>query len=502
MGLLDGKVAVITGAGSGMAKASVKLFVAEGAHVVAADISGAEKDTASEVGGGVLPVHCDVTKEPDVEAIMRAAVEEFGRLDAVLNVAGIADGMMLTDVTMEQYDRMMDIDLRGVFLGLKHGIRTMLECGNGGTLVNWSSIGGLNSSPYTSVYGAAKAGVVSLTKTAALEYGAKDVRVNCVCPGFIKTEIMGDVTRPLSERGRAHADAATRSAPRGRRGSGVPVLGPHVVRHRCDRAGRRRSHRCHRVTTAPSAARYVGARVHRVEDARLLTGHSCYVDDLDPPGTLHARFVRSTFARAAIRGIDTSAALALPGVRHVFTAADLNPDVREQWHSSVGPDGPETPRPPLAENEARFVGDPVALVVADTLAIAHDAAELVDVDYEPLDPVVDYMTAESNPELVHEQHGTNVIGELAGLPLTAMQGALDDAAHVVSETIYQHAHVPAPMEGRAMLVDYSSATGELTIHAATQVPHEVRLFCSRLLGVPEHRIRVIRATPVAASARR
>ena len=84
MGRLDGKVAVITGAGSGMAKASVKVFVREGAQVVAADISGAEKDTAAEVGEGVLPVHCDVTKEADVEAMMRAAVEEFGRLDAVL----------------------------------------------------------------------------------------------------------------------------------------------------------------------------------------------------------------------------------------------------------------------------------------------------------------------------------------------------------------------------------------------------------------------------------
>ena len=91
MGPLDGKVAVITGAGSGMAKASVKIFVREGARVVAADISGAEQDTAAEVGAGVLPVHCDVTKEADVEAMMRAAVDEFGRLDAVLNVAGIAD---------------------------------------------------------------------------------------------------------------------------------------------------------------------------------------------------------------------------------------------------------------------------------------------------------------------------------------------------------------------------------------------------------------------------
>jgi NAD(P)-dependent dehydrogenase (short-subunit alcohol dehydrogenase family) len=191
MALLEGKVAVITGAGSGMAKASVKLFAAEGARVIAADISGAEKDVAAEVGDSVVPVHCDVTQEAEVESLMRSAIDEFGRLDAVLNVAGIGDAAMIADITMEHYDRVMDIDLRGVLLGTKHAVRTMLDTGAGGSIVNWSSIGGLNASPFTGVYSAAKAGVISVTRTAAVEYAEKGIRVNCVCPGYIKTEGMG-----------------------------------------------------------------------------------------------------------------------------------------------------------------------------------------------------------------------------------------------------------------------------------------------------------------------
>ena len=190
MGLLKGKVAVITGAGSGMAKASTKVFVREGARVVAADISGAEKDTAAEVGEAVLPVHCDVTREDDVAAMFETAIEQFGRVDAVLNVAGIGEATPITDVTMDQYDRVMDVDLRGVLLGMKYGIRAMLPTG-GGVIINWSSVGGLNAALATSVYSAAKAGVIAITKAAAVEYGVQGIRANAICPGFILTEIMG-----------------------------------------------------------------------------------------------------------------------------------------------------------------------------------------------------------------------------------------------------------------------------------------------------------------------
>jgi NAD(P)-dependent dehydrogenase (short-subunit alcohol dehydrogenase family) len=196
MGLLDGKVAVITGAGSGMAKASTRVFVREGAKVVAADISGAEKDTAAEVGQGVLPVHCDVTRESDVEATMKAALDEFGRVDCVLNVAGIGSPGRIHELKMEDFDSTMDVNLRGVLLGMKHGIRAMVDNDTGGAIVNWSSVGGLNASTFgTATYSASKAGVIAVTKAGAVEYGPKKIRVNAICPGFILTEIMGAAGR-------------------------------------------------------------------------------------------------------------------------------------------------------------------------------------------------------------------------------------------------------------------------------------------------------------------
>jgi len=165
--------------------------VREGARVLAVDVSGREKETADALGDAVTPFHCDVTDEAQVEAMFAAALETFGRVDAVLNVAGIADAQPLADVTMDHYDRIMDVDLRGVLLGTKHAIRAMLPTG-GGVITNWSSTGGLNgSSMPTSVYSAAKAGVIAVTKAAAIEYGTQGIRANAICPGFIETEMSG-----------------------------------------------------------------------------------------------------------------------------------------------------------------------------------------------------------------------------------------------------------------------------------------------------------------------
>jgi carbon-monoxide dehydrogenase large subunit len=237
------------------------------------------------------------------------------------------------------------------------------------------------------------------------------------------------------------------------------------------------------------ATRYSGTRVARVEDNRLLTGRGTFVDDIQRPGMLHACFVRSPFARATINGIDTAAALAMPGVRAVFTAADLNGDAVEAWHAVAGRDIPDTPRPPLAEGQVKFVGDPVALVVAESRYLAEDAADAVAVDYDPLPAVADFRAAVNSAVVVHEQYPDNVAGGMGGAPPD--EETFTSAACVVAENIYQQMYVPVPIETRGLVIEWTATTGELTLWASTQTPHELRAFCARLLGIPAQKVRVI-----------
>jgi carbon-monoxide dehydrogenase large subunit len=240
---------------------------------------------------------------------------------------------------------------------------------------------------------------------------------------------------------------------------------------------------------AAPVTRYAGTRVPRVEDTRLLTGHGTYVDDIVRPGMLHACFVRSPFAHARINSIDVTAALALPGVHAVLTAADLNPDVKEAWHAVAGRDVADTPRPPLAEGEVKFVGDPVAIVIAENRYLAEDAIELVDVDYDPLPAIADFTQAVNSEAVVHEAYPDNVAGGLGGAPPD--EEAFAAAAYVADEQIYQQSHVPVPIETRGLVVEWVAATGELTLWASTQTPHELRAFAARLLGIPAQGVRVI-----------
>ncbi|MDD1649314.1 MAG: SDR family oxidoreductase [Methylococcaceae bacterium] len=189
-GRLQGKSCIITGAGSGMGKAMAERFAAEGARLVLADISGNEKAVAAAIGNGAVAVHCDVSSEEDVRLMIKAAEDAFGRLDVLCNNAGFGGGMApLHEQTTENWDRVHATNIKGVFFGMKYGIISMLKTG-GGAIVNTTSASGVVGWKHHSIYGAAKAGVNQLTRTAALDYAKHNIRVNAVVPGTIWTGLV------------------------------------------------------------------------------------------------------------------------------------------------------------------------------------------------------------------------------------------------------------------------------------------------------------------------
>jgi carbon-monoxide dehydrogenase large subunit len=245
--------------------------------------------------------------------------------------------------------------------------------------------------------------------------------------------------------------------------------------------------------TAGTAGRFVGQKVLRREDPRLLTGHGAYVDDVVVPGMVHAAFLRSDLARARIVSIDVEAARALEGVRAVLTAADLNPGLGSFQPTMFQSDPPPSPCAPLralADGDVRFVGDPIVLVVAESRYVAEDACELVEVELEPLEPIVDPEMAVESSQLVHPELGSNVAMSVPTPPSPELDAAFAEAAHVVRERIVQHRHTNVPMETRGVVAAFTPSSGELEVWLSTQNPHEARQVCARVTGVPEHLVRV------------
>lgn len=196
MGRLNSKVAIITGGAMGIGKETARLFLKEGAKVVLVDLSEESLSKAKQELnslGEVITVQANVSEEEDVKNFVNTTVEKFGRIDVLFNNAGVSGSSVSTiEQTVEEFDKVINVNLKGVFLGLKHVLPVMIKQASG-SIINNSSVGGLMGSPGTSLYSASKHGVVGLTKTAALEVADKSVRVNSIHPTAVSTQMMRNI---------------------------------------------------------------------------------------------------------------------------------------------------------------------------------------------------------------------------------------------------------------------------------------------------------------------
>ncbi|MEU9819873.1 xanthine dehydrogenase family protein molybdopterin-binding subunit [Pseudonocardia alni] len=245
--------------------------------------------------------------------------------------------------------------------------------------------------------------------------------------------------------------------------------------------------------TGTAAAPWVGTRMQRKEDQALLTGRATWTDDIAPPGTLHMVVVRSPLPHARIVAVDTAAAAAVPGVRAVLTAADVD----DEFLAGIPCGWPVTEdiripdHRPLARDEVNHVGDGVAVVLATSAAAARDGADLVDVEYAELPAVVDMADALADgAPVVHEEMGTN---HCYTWPLATgdVDTAFAEAEVVVSGRYLQQRVVPSPMEPRAVVCVPDPVGAGFTVYTATQVPHFVRDILAAVTGIPDTRIRVV-----------
>jgi aerobic carbon-monoxide dehydrogenase large subunit len=239
------------------------------------------------------------------------------------------------------------------------------------------------------------------------------------------------------------------------------------------------------------ASRYIGQSIKRREDPRFLTGRTRYVDDVRLPHTVHAAFVRSPHPRARILSVDTAAARALPGVLLVVTGQDIADVVRPIRGDLLFDDWQGADYHVLAWPEARFVGEAVAVVVAVDRYTAEDGADLVEIAYEPLPPVVHMEQAvQSSEPRVHQGWKNNLYFERRGT-YGDVEGAFAAAEFVLERTYQTQRHTGHPMEMRACLADYNSASEALTLYTSTQIPHLIRTGLADALGHPENAVRVV-----------